>query len=1098
MLFAASDLRSLFSSAYLTRGRQYQKMGRVRYLAVTEQGRMITARVNGTRQEPYGVAIRIPSKSSNGIKISGSCTCPIGYNCKHVAATLLQALESEAPTPRWAQTEKPAPKPETVLSPSLNLWFQRLSKANQNKDEPEARERILYLLEPNAHREVQLKVVASRVLKTGGYGKTRDYQPQNALKNPAQFLTRLDRSILQDIALKTSSAQKQLQDSDGAIQLERMLDTGRCFWESKDSPPLQKSEERPAHPEWCTDDQGQTRLVFAMDIPNSWVLPLQPLWYVIPELSLCGPVHTDLPLPLTSALAASPPLSPEELPRVQSWLGQHLPETQLPSLPSVQITLLTEVKPRPILNLYSRNPRFVYYGAEATSLHGASLSFDYNGRSVTLDDRAQELSRYEQGQVIRMARNLSAEIACLQALKTTGLQELTRCYPPYLVPSECHSDFGFLEPDNWLDFMLKTVPRLRQQGWSVTITPGFQYHLAEVDTWYAELDQPSGIDWFGLALGVEVDGERVNLLPVLVDYLRKLPAKSPRSWLEQLDDSTTLTVTLADHRLLPLPVERVRNILGVLIELYDDPGLDLHGHLKLPRIQAGRLDELENVLEGESLHWQGGEALRALAQRLGKAGLPQPVPVSKHLQAELRPYQQQGLSWLQFLSELELGGILADDMGLGKTVQALAHILSEQDAGRLDRPCLVVAPTSLMVNWRLETERFAPNLKVLTLQGPDRKKHFTRIPDYHLVLTTYALLPRDEEALAEHRYHLLILDEAQAIKNPRAQAGQVARSLQARLRLCLTGTPMENHLGDLWSLFDFLMPGLLGDERQFRRLFRRPIEQHGDSDRQERLSHRIAPFMLRRGKEQVAAELPAKTEIIRTVNISGPQRDLYESIRYAMEDKVRQTIRHKGLARSHIVILEALLKLRQVCCDPRLLKLEMARKVKHSAKLELLFELLPELVAEGRRVLLFSQFTTMLGLIETELKRHKIDYVKLTGQTRDRATPIESFQAGQVPVFLISLKAGGVGLNLTAADIVIHYDPWWNPAVEDQATDRAHRIGQDKPVFVYKLYTEGTVEEKIRSLQARKRSLIQGILKTGEGGPQWTEQDLEFLLAPLE
>ena len=1099
MLYTAADLNIHFPSSYLTRGRQYRKQHRVRYLAVTEQGRMITARVTGNRPEPYGVAIRITPNNASRAEISGTCTCPIGYNCKHVVATLLQALEGDMPTPRWVQADIPPPEPEPVLSPTLNLWFQRLNKAVDEHSEPQNRERILYLLAPNPDRGVRVAIVAGRILKTGAYGKTRSYQLQNALKHPAQFLSTLDRTILRDMALKTWGSQDCLEGSDGAVLLEHMLNTGRCYWESKDNPPLQKGEERSTEPQWITDNQGLTRLQFRMETPGAQVLPLTPLWYIDPEQHLCGPAATTLTPALATALATSPNLTPEEIPRVQSWLARHLPEAQLPPLPKLRITLLADVKPQPILKLYSRNLEALYYGSPVDTINGANLSFDYGGSMMTLDDSAQEISHYAEGRVVRMARNLAAESFYLRSLRTAGLRDLVHCYPAYLVPRECSGDLGLLDPDNWLDFMLKTVPQLRKRGWSVEITPSFEYDLVEADAWYAELDQSSGIDWFSLALGVEVEGERVNLLPALVDYLRKLPAKSPRQWLDEVMDGTVLTITLPSGRLLPLPVERVRDILRVLIELYDDPGLDLHGNLKLPRVQAGRLDELETVLQGDQLRWQGGKALRELAERLRRSGLPQQVTVPSGLRAHLRPYQEQGLAWLRFLGELELSGILADDMGLGKTVQALAHILAEQDAGRLDQPCLVVAPTSLMVNWRQEAERFAPNLKILTLRGPDRHKHFADIPDYHLVLTTYALLPRDEEALAAHSYHLLILDEAQAIKNPRAQAGQVARGLKTRLRLCLTGTPMENHLGDLWSLFDFLMPGLLGDERQFRRLFRRPIEQHADTERRERLIHRIAPFMLRRTKEQVASELPEKTEIIRTVELSGSQRDLYEGIRYAMQDKVRQTIQRMGLARSHIVILEALLKLRQVCCDPRLLKLDSARKVKQSAKLQLLLELLPELVEEGRRILLFSQFTTMLGLIEPELKRLKIDYVKLTGQTRDRAIPVERFQAGQVPLFIISLKAGGVGLNLTAADTVIHYDPWWNPAVEDQATDRAHRIGQDKPVFVYKLYTEATVEEKIRTLQTRKRNLIQGVLKTdGDSGPQWTENDLEFLLAPLE
>ncbi|MBL3591216.1 MAG: DEAD/DEAH box helicase [gamma proteobacterium endosymbiont of Lamellibrachia anaximandri] len=369
-----------------------------------------------------------------------------------------------------------------------------------------------------------------------------------------------------------------------------------------------------------------------------------------------------------------------------------------------------------------------------------------------------------------------------------------------------------------------------------------------------------------------------------------------------------------------------------------------------------------------------------------------------------------------------------------------------------------------------------------------------------LLITTYPLLLRDQDRLLVQEYHLLILDEAQAIKNPKAKVGAIARQLNARHRICLTGTPMENHLGELWSLFDFLLPGLLGEEHQFRRCCRKPIEKWGDEYQADRLRRRIRPFLLRRTKQAVAPELPPKTEILRTVELGETQRELYEDIRQNMYQRVRKEVAEKGLSRCGILILTALLKLRQVCCDPRLISPEERGRIEagHSAKLELLMDLLPEMIEEGRRILLFSQFTSMLGLIEQALQAAGIDYVLLTGNTRDRTTPIDRFQAGKVSLFLISLKAGGVGLNLTAADTVIHYDPWWNPAVERQATDRAHRIGQENPVFVYKLISEGTVEERIQIMQERKQALADGLYdSTGAADPQWTENDLEELFGPL-
>ncbi len=435
-------------------------------------------------------------------------------------------------------------------------------------------------------------------------------------------------------------------------------------------------------------------------------------------------------------------------------------------------------------------------------------------------------------------------------------------------------------------------------------------------------------------------------------------------------------------------------------------------------------------------------------------------------------------------------------MGLGKTIQALAHVLIEKRSGRLTAPVLVVAPTSLMFSWQAEAERFCPELSVLLWHGVERKKKHGLTDDFDIVLTTYAVLRVDAASFQKREFHYVVLDEAQAIKNPKSLIAQVVRGLSARHRLCMTGTPLENHLGELWAQFDFLMPGFLGDARQFHRLYRNPIERHGDIVRQAGLARRIKPFLMRRTKNEVAKELPPKTEMIRKACLKGPQRDLYESIRLAMYKRVRKAIAEKGAARSHIIMLDALLKLRQVCCHPGLLDLEVTKTKLHgSAKLDLLMDMLPNLLEEGRAVLLISQFTSMLERIEKRVTKAGLDYVKLTGSTRNRQRPVERFQAGEVSLFLISLKAGGVGLNLTAADTVIHYDPWWNPAVENQATDRAHRIGQDKPVFVYKLIAEHTVEEKIIEMQAKKQALADGVLSGANGAEAaLTADDIAYLL----
>lgn len=574
--------------------------------------------------------------------------------------------------------------------------------------------------------------------------------------------------------------------------------------------------------------------------------------------------------------------------------------------------------------------------------------------------------------------------------------------------------------------------------------------------------------------------------------------RSDARWLDkhahaQIPDGEKVILITPEGSRIRVDAARIKPLARTMIDLFDSMPVG-ESALRISRFDAGRISE--GLQDG----WQT-DGLAALAQWTDKLrGMQAIAPVSEPpgFGLTLRGYQREGLAWLQHLRQHELAGILADDMGLGKTAQTLAHILTEKQAGRLDKPMLIVLPTSLIFNWQREAERFAPDLKVLKLQGPDRHSAFPLIPQHDVCLTTYPLLTRDETELCAHAYHSLILDEAQTVKNSASKAAQVIRQIQAQHRLCLTGTPLENHLGELWSLFDFLMPGFLGDARDFSARWRTPIEKHGNQLRREVLAKRVSPFILRRRKQDVAKELPPKTTVIRSVELEGRQRDLYETVRAAMDQRVRDEIANKGFARSQIVILDALLKLRQICCDPRLLKMEAASKVKERAKLDLLMDMLPELVEEGRKVLVFSQFTSMLALIETELGKLGIPYSLLTGSTVDRESTIQGFQEGSNPVFLISLKAGGVGLNLTAADTVIHFDPWWNPAVENQATDRAHRLGQTRNVFVYKLVVAGSIEEKILTLQEKKADLAASILAEDfEGSSKFAEDDIRNLLAPL-
>ncbi len=451
------------------------------------------------------------------------------------------------------------------------------------------------------------------------------------------------------------------------------------------------------------------------------------------------------------------------------------------------------------------------------------------------------------------------------------------------------------------------------------------------------------------------------------------------------------------------------------------------------------------------------------------------------LQKVLRPYQVEGARWLLKLRAKGFGGILADEMGLGKTIQTLAALgATRRSSGEKSRPCLVICPTTLVFNWAAEAEKYTPELKVLVLQGSKRMERFKEIDTHDLVVTSYALIRRDWDVYDTQEFDTVVLDEAQHIKNRKTQNAQAVKAIKCHHRLVLTGTPMENSVLDLWSIFDFLMPNYLGAAQDFRERYELPLSKGPDPGLQERLGRRVKPFILRRLKCDVAKDLPDKLEQVSYCELTSQQRGVYQQVLEAGRKEVLDAVGKDGFGKSKMVIFNALLLMRQVCCDLRLLKLDEIDAAGASGKLDLFGELLEEVMDGGHRVLVFSQFTSMLDLLAERLEEVETDHCRLDGSTRNRGEVVSRFQSSDIPVFLISLKAGGVGLNLTGADTVVHFDPWWNPAIEDQATDRAHRIGQQNVVTSYKLIARDTVEEKILRLQEKKRDAIRMIFGEGE------------------
>jgi SNF2 family DNA or RNA helicase len=479
------------------------------------------------------------------------------------------------------------------------------------------------------------------------------------------------------------------------------------------------------------------------------------------------------------------------------------------------------------------------------------------------------------------------------------------------------------------------------------------------------------------------------------------------------------------------------------------------------------------------------------------AGIPVVEP-PQLTNGSLRGYQQRGLDFLVYLAGFGFGGILADEMGLGKTVQVISYLLRrKREEGSI--PSLVIAPTSVTHTWQNEIARFAPELRTLRLHsGSERAARYEEIPEADVVITSYALARLDAEQLAQHHFRSLILDEAQNAKNPSSQIARVVRALRADHRLALTGTPVENSLRDLWAIFAFVEPGLLGSEASFRRRFELPIAAN-DQKAVATLRSRLEPFLLRRTKEDVAPELPERTEVVLECDLSPLQRRLYRGVAEAARREVFALLDEQGIERATVHVLAALTRLRQICAHPGLLFEEYLDDPEASAKFDAFLETVDEILSGGHRLLVFSAFASMLRVMRTALDKRGIAYGYLDGSTkdRDRQDEVARFmEPDGPPLFLCSLKAGGVGLTLTAADYVILYDPWWNPAVERQAIDRTHRIGQHRAVTAYRLVTSGTVEEKIRQLAERKTSLSRNIIKAdGALAKSLTREDLEMLFA---
>jgi len=1129
--------RAITNARMMEAGREYWRSGRVRRLEGGADGVVVSASVKGTARTPYLVELRF----RQGGSVTTSCTCPVAIGCKHATAVLF-ALQAAKTVKNygagdaklgWTRTPFDHAAPRQMVEPlpaALAQWAAAMKPLTERHG-----------IEPYPAARAILYVV--KVQAVCGTAKLSRKRPLAAMTSPGCALRLIIEPV--DVALDANGKptgsgtkvyagslypgygspahmsdedrlivrrlQQRLGDTDhdgclcgagGADLLTRIIATGRSRWENPRGPVLSSQAAATARLTWMHDDLGHMRL--SVDgIGSSSVVALAAPPVLIDTV---GGAVTPLDLGVSTVLAEQllrlPPVGPEAVAGLAARWRDLVPgEVPAPIAPDIRD--LGVIAPVPVVSLcidkvaiesWSRS-RYGYDRRVQVPCALARVSFDYKGIIVDPVTNDRTLLLRDGDTLTRFTRDEDAEDAAFNRLMLAGLMPLHDFDEAAPVARQGWDQVPDLpaSAEDFTTFLIYEAEPLRAEGWRVEATADFPLRVLPVEAeGLSAAVVPSGIDWFDIELGVTVDGARIDLVPALRQMLTTFDAGEFDALSRNLADADDLLpVALGDGRVVTVPAVAMLPVLRALLALAanDATPAGAGGRSGFSRLDMGLLGELEATTP--ALAWSGADQLRQLARELTELRFA-PTPLPTGFTATLRPYQQIGFDWLEALARAGFGGLLADDMGLGKTVQTLAHIMSRkaEDAS----PVLIVAPTSVLPNWQAEIARFAPGLSVLVRHGAGR--HDTTIPigGCDVVLTSYPLLVRDVDILAKETFALVVFDEAHVLKNPRTGSHVAAKRLQAQRRIALTGTPVENRLTDAWALFDLVVPGLLGSQRDFQRLYRTPIEKHGNGEARARLARKLRPFMLRRTKDAVAPDLPAKSVIQVAVVPATAQMALHESQRILMQQRVRDEIARVGLMRAQIMVLTALTRLRQVCCDPRLLP-DCGTKPPGSAKLERLIELLGELIPEGRRIILFSQFTSMLGLIKPELDRLGHGWVELTGTSRDRRTPVARFQAGEVPLILVSLKAGGTGLNLTAADTVILYDPWWNPAVEAQAIDRAHRIGQRKPVFVYRMIASGTIEEKILDLQHRKAALADALWSdeaaTSAG---LTQEDIDFLL----
>ncbi|NIA30238.1 MAG: DEAD/DEAH box helicase family protein [Actinobacteria bacterium] len=1039
MEIQTDNIKNYAGSVIYGRGLRYYKQGRVRLDEIELE--RFTAIVSGT----YDYTVRAERV---GEKIYTSCTCPYWTTCKHVVAALLTAKDYYDENGRDLKYKKTHPE-----------WKKFFDRVIENRDTPKALLsqqsqiwKIIYVisLSSESWRIWPQKAYIKKNGELGRRANVGEFDPDNTSlihsQNDPYIISFLNKQQeINNSFYNYNYYRSYRYNNYGSFHFKYGSKLGPLFNflsestiflinSSDELEPLEMSADQ-CRIEFQFDETKETfcltpKVIFQDSVEhldgNYSILTENPVWLLRGNMLIKveNIDNAELLLPLT-ANDVKLSIPKNEFPQfLEKTYPQLVIKTPMPLPDSIHVQTSSEISGKRLYLVEGFNQLEVF------------LRFVYGDREVDFNDPQEEL--YDAGgkEILKIKRDREAEKREYERLLDSGLKAIPK---------------GGLRviDSKALEWLFANLPKVVKDGFEVYGQEKLKKYKVRTGSPNVSVAVSTNIDWFDLNLKVDIEGIELSLKELKKAIRKKYRyvkladqsmAKLSESWFKKFQHLFNFSEVEANEI-------KVSKFHVTLIDLLFDEVADKHTD-KEYRDNLAKLKSFEGIK---------------------KHRLP------KGIKGTLRPYQKSGYDWLLFLKDFSFGGCLADDMGLGKTVQTLALLLHEKEKGN-KIPSLIVCPTSVVFNWDLEVKKFTPKLRPLIHTGLKRQKDVSEFEKYDIILTTYGIMRRDFAFLKDYKFHYIILDESQKIKNPLSQTAKAARVLSSAHRLVLTGTPVENNTIELWSQFSFLNPGLLGSLNYYRKSFTLPIEKRGDEGAATFLKQIIFPFILRRTKEHVAKELPPKNEQIFYCTMNPAQKKLYERWRDIYRAKILSKIDDAGMDKARMNVLEGLVRLRQIACHPYLIDHEATEE---SGKFELLKEFVDEILAENHKILLFSQFVKMLKLIRNYFDTQGIEYEYLDGHTTNRMQHVERFQNDEkIRIFLISLKAGGTGLNLTAADYVIHYDPWWNPAVEMQATDRAHRIGQDKKVFVYRLITKDSVEEKMLQLQSRKKKLVTDLIST--------------------